>query len=283
MARPSSRFALFALVHASLVLGVAGCSCAASHERDVDAGPQPDARTGADAGPSSCSGTAPFHDCTYCGGDVFFDPTCSGGVWTCPSGTERADRCPPTCWGPPPGPDCRCNTSASPPRWECTATSCGPTTEPGSACSVEGERCGECCATSWGPFSCFGGTWQLEPCPLDCPVPDPTPCPASPRLGGMCPVEGQLCGDACCDTAVLCERGVWTPGPVADCLTCSSYACGPGSCRSDQACAMLGCPGDEQCLPMPFDCRSCDCLELPPFATCEERDGHVYVVGGDCA
>ncbi|MBX7191847.1 MAG: hypothetical protein K1X94_07305 [Sandaracinaceae bacterium] len=264
---------------------LAGCSCADSHERDVDAGPLVDARVGADA-PVSCMGSPPPFQCTVCGSDSFTSPACMpGGSWQCPIGMTPAPLCPAGCLGPAPGPDCSCDTSGASPRWSCP---CNAATRDGTPCTTEGESCGACCPVAteptFGPFLCSGGRWLIEPCPFDCPVPDPTPCPARPVLGATCPVEGQECGDPCCDTAVLCEGGVWAPGPVADCAICSSYGCGPaGSCRADQACASFGCPGDETCQPLPVGCSSCDCVAVPPGARCEVRDGHVFLSGGDCA
>lgn len=216
------------LIGASLLTG-----CGNAHERDTDAAilAPPDAPLFTDA--AGCSGTGPS-GCGVCGGDAFFPPTCVGSSWMCPIGTTPLELCPPSCWGPPPGPDCRCDLSGARPEWLC---------EP-----------------------------EAEP-----------PCPAVRRLGVACEREGQLCGDSCCDTAAICAGGVWTEGPIADCAACNSFECGAGTCRADQTCASFGCPGDETCLPNPPSCERCDCLLLPPDVSCEERDGHLFLYGGDCA
>jgi hypothetical protein len=281
----SRTWSLISLPLFALSLAVSGCSCGVSHERDVDAGPGSDVGLRSDA-PTTCSGSPGFFACVYCGGDVGVMPICEGGEWVCPEGTMPPDLCPPTCWGPPPRGDCTCDFTGARPMWDCPALACGPDVA-GQPCNVEGELCGACCPSPsdpapFGPFACTGGRWswfECEPCP---PV-ERQPCPAVRPIGAMCANEGQLCGDACCDTATICDGGVWTPGPIADCAACFSYACGPGTCRGDEACASLGCPGDEQCLPIPDGCTGCGCLELPAGATCEERDGHLFVSGGDCA
>ncbi len=222
-------------VAASLVVG---CSCGDSHVRDLDAATPETGGDGFDApipmGDGGCSGTGPSM-CVVCGGDAFYPPTCVGSAWMCPIGMTPIELCPPTCWGPPPGPDCRCDFSGPTPEWECE------------------------------------------------PAPGPAPCPAERRVGDACSLEGQVCGDSCCDTAAICRSGAWVEGPVANCAVCSSYACGPGSCRADQACASFGCPGDETCLPIPDDCTGCGCFSTTPDVMCVERDGHLFLYGGDCA
>ncbi len=264
---------------------VSGCSCGDSHERVTEAGVPADGRVL--DGAASCEGTTPPFQCVVCGGDAFTSPVClPGNVWQCPIGMTPAPLCPATCLGPPPGAECVCDTSGSSPRWSCP---CNAATREGTPCTAEGASCGACCPTasepSFGPFDCVDGSWQLEPCPLLCPSPDPTPCPARPIVGAACPEEGQACGDPCCEVSVVCEGGAWAPGPLADCAICSSYACGAagGACRADQACASFGCPGDETCIGLPLGCRSCECATVPPGARCEERDGHVFLWGGDCA
>jgi hypothetical protein len=264
------------------IVALSLAACAASHVRDEDGGPRGDGLAGQDA--SACAaGAEPL--CVYCGGDAVRSPRCEGGAWICPDGTMPRERCPPTCLGPPRQPDCTCDFDGPRPMWICPVAECGPGVE-GLSCGRDGEICGECCPlpsgpSSSGPLVCERGRWSgldCGPCPLE-----PRSCPVVRPIGGRCVVEGQLCGDPCCDTATICRRGAWAPGPIADYDACTSYACGPGTCRSDEACASLGCPGDEQCLPIPSGCSGCECVELPLDARCVERDGHLFITGGDCA
>jgi hypothetical protein len=254
----------------ALSLAISGCSCGVSYQRDVDAGPRSDGGTGADAPTTSCSGSPSPFGCVYCGGDVTFMAVCEGGEWVCPPGTMPPDRCPPTCWGPPPSGECTCDLTGGRPRWDCPAAECGPDVA-GQPCDVEGALCGDCCpsptdAAPFGPFACTGRRWSWLECEA-CPPVRGT-CSAVRPTGAACAIEGQLCGATYCDTATICDGGVWTPGPIADCAACFSYACGPGTCRGDEACASLGCPGDELCSPIPDGCSGCPCLELPASATC---------------
>jgi hypothetical protein len=50
-----------------------------------------------------CDGKPQAYSCSdLCGSDVFFEPTCEGGAWTCGPGKVKTSDCPPgTCWGEP--------------------------------------------------------------------------------------------------------------------------------------------------------------------------------------
>jgi len=331
---PSHRPAFLVLLVVFPLAFLAGCSCGSSHVRD-DAGA--DARAVGDGG---CLGAGPMYCVSSCGSDAGVLPVCIAGGWQCPPGTIDASTCPPTCWGPPPGDDCSCDTTASPPRyicsdecpagiepwnpdspgnacapegrecasggsvcgagmfcqcasgrWSCAvaepdpACYCGREPAEGSPCVEEGMLCGSCCPTpgspAFGPFTCVGGRWTINDCPAECPPIAEPPCPADRPLGLACPLEGQLCGNPCCD-AIQCTAGVWGPGPEVGCACdpSSVFTCGTGSCTADRACASHCGPADgieHSCLALPTGCHSCDCAPVDPGVICEEREGHVFL------
>lgn len=274
--------------------------------------------TGDAGGDAGGCGTSRFPFCvTACGSDFGVTPVCTREGWECPppsfdstmctSGTCPADIEP---WNPDaPGNACSvegascsnsggvcgggmfCTCNAG--RWNCGVAEpdpvcwCGREPSEGDPCSMEGATCGACCPTpgspDWPLMFCSGGRWTSGACPaIECPPIEPVPCPADTRsvLGQSCPMEGQACGDSCCDTAIDCRGGVWTPGPVADCFACLSFACGPtGSCPADQACQQSCGPDDGTaytCTPLPDDCRDCSCVSVPPEYACRVEDGHVF-------
>lgn len=220
-----------ALLAVTLVLTlVAGCSSGSSHVRD-DAGG--DARATGDGG---CSGTAPIFCAYSCGSDASAYPICVAGEWQCPPGTVDPSSCPPTCWGPPPGTDCVCDTAATPPGWLC-GSECPDGIEPwspdapGNVCAVEGRTCssgGSVCGA--GMFcECERGRWS-------CAVAEPDPacwCGREPEPGSPCTEEGASCG-ACCPTAgspafgpFTCLGGSWQLAdcPAIECPAAEEPAC----------------------------------------------------------
>jgi hypothetical protein len=176
-----------------------------------------------------------------------------------------------------------------------------------SACGSDAGRPPECIG---GRYQCPPGTVDLSTCPPFCmgappgpdcrcepprwvcptPVPSPLACPVElePSLGLGCGVEGQTCGDPCCEPTLACDGGVWGPGPIADCAWCDEsqfFPCGPGRCGRGQACQTDCGPTDApvfSCQVLVDDCGGCGCVEVPPGSTCEERDGHLYVVSPRC-
>lgn len=161
-----------------------------------------------------------------------------------------------------------------------------------------------------GRYVCPRGTVDLSSCPPFCmgapPGPDclcepprwvcpphgPEVCPIDLEgsLGLPCWLEGQTCGDPCCEVTLSCEDGAWAPGPIADCLTCDEsqyFPCGSGRCGAGQACA-VGCGPDDgpeyRCVALPDrGCTSCDCAVVPAGGSCEVLDGHLHVGdGGRC-
>jgi hypothetical protein len=271
---------LAAFIPAFGLLALSVSACDAAHTRGDDAGPGADAPALADA----------------------FTPTDTGGL--CPPGLEPytpmapANRCTvegARCTG---GSDsvcgaglfCECRAGY----WSCAvaepdpACYCGREPDPGSPCTVEGDSCGACCPTpgtpSWGPFLCTGGRWEPLACPpIECP-PLTGSCPAElgASLGLACGLEGQLCGNPCCES-IQCTGGVWGPGPAVGCACdpSSVFTCGAGSCTTDRACVEVGC--ETRCDALPEGCTSCACAVVPEGGSCRERDGHVYVTVGDCA
>jgi hypothetical protein len=198
--------------------------------------------------------------CTSGGSDQcgsFMSCTCNGGHWNCL--VAEAD---PVCW-------------------------CGRQPSPGDRCNTEGMTCGECCPTAggtgWPAMNCVSGHWQPGVCTdLICPPIEIAECPADTHsvLGQACSPEGAQCGDACCDTAIVCEGGTWQNGPVADCFACTSYACGDGLCPSGQTCTSRCGPTDGiefVCLPRDASCNDCSCIPLDSSQRCEMIDGHPHV------
>lgn len=241
-----------------------------------------------------------------CGSDAGLLPICSGGEWQCPPGSIDASTCPPTCWGPPPGPDCACDTTAVPPTYVC-GRECPAGIEPwnpdapGNACAPEGRECssgGSVCGA--GMFcQCSGGRWS-------CAVAEPDPaccCGRQPDEGSPCVEEGASCG-SCCPTPdspafgpFTCIGGRWTLAdcPAVECppldapacpvdrplgTRCSSEGqlCGNPCCASIQCSGGVWVPGPElgcACDPdSVFDCGPGTCTtDRACSSRCGPADG----------
>lgn len=269
---------------ALLCLALAACSN--SHNLDEDAAAvdaatdaatidaaRPDAPDAADVGPLNQSCPAeinpymePYVACapsgatcsesSVCGSALFCD--CVEGLWNCSFAH--------------PDPVCTCGREPS----------------EGDPCSEEGASCGECCPTGgapdWAPMMCIGGTWQALGCPpVECPAAQGS-CPVNPHehIRDDCNQEGLVCGNACCGTAIECNRGTWVAGPDAECLCDPGRACGPGTCRGDQYCVQSCGPADGPeflCESLPEGCLDCSCIPVDPgFARCEMVDGAPTIV-----
>jgi hypothetical protein len=253
---------LFATLCATSLLG-----CADAHETGTDSALS-DGGLPIDGGPGMCPASPVTPNtacsseglsCNYGGSDVCgsaLSCTCRAGQWQC--GIAEAD---PVCW-------------------------CGRQPAIGDRCNGSVPSCGECCptpgGTGWPAMVCVDGHWQPSACPpVVCPT-VPVECPAdtAAALGTACAQPGQTCGDACCDSAIVCEGGVWRPGPVADCFACTQYACGTGACPSSQTCLSRCGPADGielVCVPRDGTCNDCGCIPLSPTQRCEMIDGHPHV------
>jgi hypothetical protein len=260
-----------------LSLMASGCWDSHGRETATDAGSFPDVIVIYDAGPPS--GTCPP-------GINPWDPTSPGSVCspngaTCTSG--GTDSCSSFM-------SCTCESG----HWNCLVAEadpvcwCGRQPSAGDRCNSEGMACGECCptpgGTGWPAMSCVGGHWEPAPCPaIECPVfPTESECPANTheQIGRSCSAEGASCGDACCDSAIVCEGGTWHAGPVADCFACTSYACGDGACPSNQTCIARCGPADGVdyfCAPREPGCNDCSCIPVEPGQQCEMIDGHPHL------
>lgn len=264
-------------------------SCSSTHGPGVeDGGPA------ADAG---CVGAAPGPDCR-----------CESGAWicesTCPAGinpwdpTTPANRCSvdgATCSSGS-GPCgsamfCTCESGL----WSCAVAEpdpvcwCGREAAEGDPCTEEGALCGECCPSgtpSWPAMQCVAGSWRPAVCAPECPTVTPA-CPVETALavGTFCGLDGQICGDPCCGTAITCTDGAWRPGPEAMCACTPGFICGPGECTSSQRCESYCGPDDGvlfRCVELPPACAECGCLPLEPWQSCAMIDGHIYVDGAVC-
>ncbi|MCA9606620.1 MAG: hypothetical protein KC619_13540 [Myxococcales bacterium] len=185
-----------------------------------------------------------------CGSAIFC--TCMGGRWQC--GIAEPD---PVCF-------------------------CGREPSAGDRCIDEGTICGSCCPTPdappWPPMACLGGRWEPADCPdVECPpLVEECPVDTSAAVGTVCGIEGQLCGNPCCDSAITCTAGRWRRGPFAGCACEPDHACGEGSCTTFQACAVRCGPDDgpeHYCVGLPEGCFDCSCVPLRPDQTCEMIDG----------
>ena len=188
---------------------------------------------------------------------------------------------------------CTCETG----RWSCAIAhpdpvcTCGREPSVGDPCAAEGMACGECCptlgGTGWPAMQCEAGRWEHAACPdVECP-PIRVECPTeTPRaIGASCSTERQLCGNACCGTAITCTGGAWERGPEADCACEPQVPCGAGECPRSQYCE-LGCGPDDgplfTCVELPPACAECGCLTLEPWQSCRMVDGHPFVDGAFC-
>lgn len=138
----------------------------------------------------------------------------------------------------------------------------------GSACSTEGQLCGELDACGNGPqAACRGGTWEIDDHdPADgacgCGVPCESPCPATqPMSGSACGIDGTTCSYAnpSCDEAgatATCSGGAWSvdafgPSCLPICPTAQPVAGTPcNGCCAASNCAYLdagGCPSHVSC------------------------------------
>jgi hypothetical protein len=296
----SAPFASFVLLAG---LALSGCSCGGSHERGEDTGVR------SDAGPETCSGPMPAFCALSCGSDAGMLPICEGGAWRCPPGTVDPSTCPPTCWGPPPGPDCVCDTSGPTPAYVC-GSECPPgimpwnPEDPANACSPEGRSCFSGSASACGAAmscQCMGGRWT-------CAVAEPDPacwCGREPTAGGPCTEEGMSCG-ACCPTPespafgpFTCVGGEWVLGdcpaiecpPVVDSCPAvrelgspcgvEGQTCGDACCSAQTCLGGVWTPGPEaDCLCDPgrsFACGAGSCTsDRVCVSDCGPDDGLVH-------
>ncbi len=217
--RPRS---LHALAATSLALSLCLVGCDASHQRGDDAGAS-DAATlvdGATGDGAVCTGSSSLLCVFGCGGDAGVGAVCTGGRWQCPPGTVDIASCPPTCFGPPPGPSCRCIGTS----WECA-----PPTDAwcpvdlmaglGTSCSLDEQLCGDPCCDA--TLVCRGGTWVEGPL-ADCLLCDSTQ--FFDCGGGACG-HGQECQLTCGPTDGPIYRCVVIP---SDCTNCDCAVVAPG-------------------------------------------------------
>ncbi len=211
--------------------------------------------------------------------------TCSVEGATCTGGS--GDAC---------GAGLFCNCEAG--RWNCAVAEpdpvcwCGREPSEGDRCNEDGAFCGGCCPTvdgpDWPAMVCVDGYWTYAECPdVECP-PVLAYCPTDTAavVGTTCALDGQTCGNPCCDTAITCSAGLWERGPFAACACEPGFACGSGTCPSRQGCDVRCGPDDgleHWCIGLPEGCGDCGCVPLEAWQTCEMIDGHPHVSdGGFC-
>jgi len=137
-------------------------------------------------------------------------------------------------------------------------------------------------------MECVGGHWTTAACPeIVCPPVTPEcPVDTAASIGSPCGFDGQVCGNACCGSAITCTGGVWQPGPDAACACEPGFECGWGSCTSGQLCDSRCGPDDGidfHCIALPEGCADCGCIPLAERQSCEMIDGHPHVSdGGFC-
>lgn len=194
---------------------------------------------------------------------------------------------------------CRCEGG----RWQCEAMPidpvcyCGREPSAGDPCLEERAVCGTCCPAegepAWAQMICLSGHWAPLACFESC---EPRFCPidTASLVGRSCTDASLHCGDLCCGTAILCDRGVWSPlartcSPPND--TCTVFPCGEGTCgwgqycrsacdaagRPEFSCGMVDFVEDPERPGWPSPCGSCECMTLPPGSECTMLDGLMYV------